>query len=98
MIQELKNAGVTFKSDASQNTLVSSKLEDCLIVISGVFSVPRNEIKSLIVANGGKCVSSLSGKTTYLLAGDNPGPEKIKKAEKLGTRIINEDVFRNLIS
>jgi len=98
MIKELKNAGVTFKSATSQNTLVSSKLEDCLIVISGVFSVPRSEIKSLIVANGGKCVSSLSGKTTYLLAGDNPGPEKIKKAEKIGTRIINEDVFRNLIS
>ena len=55
-------------------------------------------MKALIVAYGGKNSGSISGKTAFLLAGDKPGPEKIKKAESLGVSIISEDEFRSMIS
>jgi DNA ligase (NAD+) len=54
-------------------------------------------MKALIVAHGGKNSGSISGKTTYLLAGEKPGPEKIKKAEALGVEIIDEARFRTII-
>ena len=54
-------------------------------------------MKALIVAHGGKNSGSISGKTTYLLAGEKPGPEKIKKAESLGVQIISESDFRSII-
>jgi DNA ligase (NAD+) len=54
-------------------------------------------MKALIVAHGGKSSGSIRGKTAYLLAGEKPGPEKIKKAESLGVSIINENEFRELI-
>ena len=67
------------------------------IVISGNFSVSRDEMKAMIERNGGKNSSSVSGKTTYLLAGSKPGPEKIKKAGELGIRVIGEDEFYALL-
>ena len=69
-----------------------------MIVITGNYSIPRDKMKSLIEANGGKNSSSVSGKTDYLLAGEKPGPEKIKKAESLGIRIISESEFMDMIS
>ena len=68
-----------------------------VIVSAGKFSVFRDEMKRLIEANGGKNSSSVSGKTSYLLAGSKPGPEKMKKAEDLGVLIISEEEFRNML-
>ena len=67
------------------------------IVISGNFSISRDEIKKLIEVNGGKNSGSISAKTSFLLAGEKPGPEKIKKAEALGVKIITEEEFRAMI-
>lgn len=96
-IKLLKDAGLNFKEKSAGNRL-SEKLAGCTVVVSGNFSRPRDEIKAMIVAHGGKYAASVSGKTTYLLAGEKAGPEKLKKAEKSGTRIIDEEEFYNLIN
>ena len=96
IIEKLKAAGLKLEMEAKKEAL-SSRLEGKTIVISGNFSVSRDEIKELIKAHGGKNSGSVSGKTTYLLAGEKPGPEKIKKAESLGVEIIDESVFREII-
>jgi DNA ligase (NAD+) len=75
----------------------SDALAGKTIVISGNFSVSRDEMKALIEANGGKNSGSVSGKTAFLLAGSKPGPEKIKKAESLGVPILDEEAFRKLL-
>jgi len=67
------------------------------IVISGVFSKhSRDEYKEIIERNGGRNSSSISGSTSFILAGDNMGPSKREKAEKLGIKIISEDEFLNM--
>jgi DNA ligase (NAD+) len=95
-IDRLKLAGLKFEADQSQH-IVSDKLAGKTIVISGNFSVSRDDMKSLITSHGGKNSGSVSGKTSYLLAGEKPGPEKIKKAESLGVEIIDEQKFREMI-
>jgi DNA ligase (NAD+) len=75
----------------------SEALAGKTIVISGNFTVSRDEMKALIEANGGKNSGSVSGKTSFLLAGSKPGPEKIKKAESLGIPILDEEAFRRLL-
>lgn len=94
-IERLKAAGIRFSMEAK--TAASDALAGKTIVISGNFSVSRDEMKRLIEANGGKNSSSVSGKTSYLLAGIKPGPEKMKKAGDLGVRIISEEEFRNML-
>ena len=94
-IDRLKVAGIRFSMEAK--AAVSDALAGKTIVISGNFSVSREEMKRLIEANGGKNSSSVSGKTSYLLAGGKPGPEKIKKAGELGVSIISEEEFRNML-
>ena len=69
---------------------LSATLEGMTIVISGNFSISRDDMKALIAAHGGKNSGSISKKTTYLLAGEKAGPEKLKKAEALGVEVINE--------
>ena len=95
-ISRLKSAGLKFASESRQQKL-SSSLEGKNIVISGNFSVSRDDMKALITAHGGKSSGSVSGKTSYLLAGEKPGPEKIRKAESLGVEIIDEQKFREMI-
>ncbi len=95
-IGRLKAAGLKFEAEASQQKL-SDRLAGKTIVISGNFSVSRDDMKALIIAHGGKSSGSISGKTSYLLAGEKPGPEKIKKAESLGVEIIDEQKFREII-
>ena len=95
-IDRLKLAGLKFEADQSQH-IVSDKLAGKTIVISGNFSVSRDDMKALITSHGGKNSGSVSGKTSYLLAGEKPGPEKIKKAESLGVEIIDEQKFREMI-
>ena len=96
IIGRLKAAGLKFEMDAPAQKL-SATLEGKTIVISGNFSISRDDMKALIVAHGGKNSGSISGKTAYLLAGEKPGPEKIKKAETLGVSIISENDFHELI-
>ena len=95
-IEKLKKAGLKMAVEDGEGK-VSDILTGKTIVISGNFSVSREEIKALITANGGKNSSSISGKTSYLLAGEKPGPEKIKKAENLGIVIIGEREFMAML-
>jgi len=95
VICRLKEAGLKFETDQT-HTSVSDRLSGKTIVISGNFSIPRDEMKALIVAHGGKNSGSISSRTSYLLAGDKPGPEKLKKAEALGVEIINESRFMEI--
>ncbi len=98
VIDRLKSYGLQFELSEEQLQSTTDKLGGKSFVISGVFQKhSRDELKDLIEKNGGKNTGSISGKTNYLLAGDNMGPEKLKKAEKLGVTIITEDEFLNLI-
>lgn len=98
IIERLKNKGLKFELSEEQLAATSDKLKDKTFVISGVFAkFSRDDLKKLIEQNGGKNVGSVSGKTSYLLAGENMGPEKLKKAEKLGVKIISEDDFAKMI-
>ena len=97
IISRLKAAGLQFAMGKAQEKL-SNELEGKTIVISGNFSISRDDMKALILAHGGKNSGSISGKTSYLLAGEKAGPEKLKKAESLGIRVISEKEFMNMIS
>ncbi len=87
----LKKEGLQFELSEAQLANRTEKLKELTFVISGVFSRSRDEIKAIIEQNGGKNTGSVSAKTSYLVAGDNMGPEKRKKAEKAGVKIISED-------
>ena len=91
-IDRLKAAGLRFEVEKEAEAL-SEALKGKTIVISGNFSISRDEMKALIAAHGGKNSGSVSGKTAFLLAGEKAGPEKLKKAEGLGVRIITEKEF-----
>lgn len=95
-IQRLKADGLKMSMEAPAQNL-SAALTGKTIVISGNFSISRDELKELIALHGGKNSGSLSGKTSYLLAGSKPGPEKMKKAEQLGIPVINEEEFRSML-
>ncbi|HZX74519.1 MAG TPA: NAD-dependent DNA ligase LigA, partial [Cyclobacteriaceae bacterium] len=97
-IQRLKEAGLHFESDEKEPEKVSEVLAGKSFVISGTFEkYERDQLKDLIVAHGGKVLSSVSGKLDYLLAGDNMGPAKLEKAEKLGVKIISEAEFDKML-
>ena len=97
ILDKLINAGLQMKAGEKALTRLSEKLAGKTIVISGVFSVSRDEIKAIIENHGGKNVSSVSAKTSYLLAGSNPGPDKMAKAQKLGIGIISESDLKILL-
>lgn len=94
LLQRLKAAGLTFTQ--REVVLASDKLAGSTWVITGTLSQPREEIADTIRANGGKVSGSVSGKTTYLLAGEEAG-SKIDKAAKLGVQVIDEAKFREMI-
>ncbi len=94
-INRLKEAGLRFSVE--EKTVSSEALAGKTIVVSGNFSISRDDVKRLIESNGGKNASSVSSRTTYLLAGSKPGPEKVKKAGELGVRIISEAEFMDMI-
>ncbi len=97
LIKKLKNNELQFQSN-TEITTQSTKLEGLTFVISGVFrKFSRDDLKTSIEQNGGKVVGSVSGKTSYLIAGENMGPEKLNKAQKLGIKIIDEIEFENMI-
>ena len=99
MVNRLKEYGLRMEISEEAMASQTQKLEGLTIVISGTFSKhSRDEYKTLIERNGGKNSSSVSGKTDYILAGDNMGPAKLEKARKLGVKIIHEEEFLEMIS
>lgn len=97
IVSRLRSAGLQMEA-TEETTPVSDKLAGQSVVISGTFAHhSRDEYKSLIEANGGKNVGSVSKKTSFILAGENMGPEKLKKAEALGIRLVGEEEFLQMI-
>lgn len=95
-IKRLREFGLNFEIGQRQ-AAVSEALKGMTIVISGNFSVSREEIKDIISRNGGKNSSSVSSKTSFLLAGSKPGPEKLHKCEELGIKVLSESEFRAML-
>ncbi|MDD6783421.1 MAG: NAD-dependent DNA ligase LigA [Prevotellaceae bacterium] len=97
IINRLCQYGLNFKTE-QQTTPQNDTLKNQNIVISGTFTHhSREEYKNIIEAHGGKNSSSISAKTSFILAGDNMGPSKLEKAQKLSIKIINEEEFLDLI-
>ena len=98
IVDRLRRYGLQMQLSEEQLTGGSDVLAGKSIVISGVFAKhSRDEYKAMIEQNGGKNVGSISGKTSFILAGDNMGPSKLQKAEKLGVPIVDEDTFLNML-
>ena len=99
IINRLREAGVQMESQEEEQVPQSDLLQGKSIVVSGVFSLhSRDEYKAMIEANGGKNVGSVSKKTNFILAGENMGPEKRKKAEALGVSILTEEEFLQMLN
>ena len=99
LVNRLKEYGLQMSVAEEVLANRSEKLKGLSIVISGTFAKhSRDEYKAMIEQHGGKNSGSVSGKTDYILAGDNMGPAKLEKAAKLGVKIINEDEFLNMIA
>jgi len=90
---KLREAGIQFQIKEDSEKRISNILEGKNIVVSGVFSIPRDTMKQKIEMHGGKNLSSISKNTDFIVAGENMGPEKRKKAEKLNIPILNEEEF-----
>ncbi len=98
LVARLRAAGLQFQLSEEELSSHSDKLEGKVIVISGVFARhSRDEYKALIEKNGGKNVGSISNKTSFILAGENMGPSKREKAQKLGVPLVGEDEFLALL-
>jgi DNA ligase (NAD+) len=98
IVLKLKECGLQMQIDESKNVILSDKLKDKTIVVSGSFAnFSRDGIKDQIIKHGGKVASSISGNTSLVVAGDKMGPEKLKKAEKLNVTVMSEEEFITLI-
>ena len=97
-LERLKGAGLQMETDSSNKVVESEILKGKTIVISGNFSISRDDMKALIERHSGKVGSSISGNTTYMVAGEKCGPSKLEKATKLGIEIISEDEFHNIVN
>ena len=95
IIRRLREAGLQFETAARE--LTSETLVGKSFVVSGRFSRSRDEMKALIEAHGGKNLAAVSGNVDYIVAGENMGPAKLKKAGKLGIRILSEEEFLRMI-
>lgn len=99
LIAALRNSGIQLASDETAETTLSDKLLGKKIVVSGVFEhFSRDQIKEVIEQHGGENVGSVSAKTDLIVAGNNMGPAKLEKAQKLGIQVMNEEEFIHLIS
>ncbi len=99
IIQRLQNQGLQFELAAEENKVERDLFKGASFVVSGVFSsFSRDELKEKIEALGGKNVSAISAKTNYVLAGENMGPSKLEKAQKLNITILSEQDFLNMIN
>lgn len=98
IIERLREAGVTMAMKRDDSVERSTRLEEKSIVVSGVFSLhSRDEYKEMIENNGGKNVGSVSKKTSFILAGENMGPSKLEKAQKLGVPVVSEQEFLDML-
>ncbi len=97
ILMRLRDAGLQFELNKEENLPVSQTLAGKSIVVSGVFSIPRDTVKELVEKHGGKNVSSISKNTAFVLAGEKMGPEKRKKADSLGIPIVSEEEFYAMI-
>lgn len=99
LVERLRQAGLKLEADEEDLSGHTDRLQGKSIVISGVFALhSRDEYKDLIEKHGGKNVGSISKKTSFILAGDNMGPSKLEKAQKLGIPIIDENEFLSMIA
>ena len=97
-IERLKKAGLQFESSEKEPEKISDVLGGKSFVVSGTFQhYERDEIKDVIIAHGGRVLTGVSGKLDYLVAGENMGPSKREKAEKLGVKIISEGEFQKML-
>ncbi len=96
IIERLRAAGLRF--EAEERKTASDALAGKSFVVSGKFTISRDELKRIIEEHGGRNVAAVSGSVDYLIAGDKMGPEKRKKAEKLGVKMLSEEEFMALIS
>lgn len=98
LLQRLEDAGLNFKTEPKKDVVEDGKLKGLSVVISGTFNrISRNDLKELVVEQGGKNVSSVSSKTDLIIAGEKMGPAKLEKAKELGIKIVNEDEFFHLL-
>ncbi len=98
IVNRLRNYGLKMSLSETLTAVASNRLAGQSIVISGVFEHhSRDEYKLMIEQHGGKNVGSISAKTSFILAGENMGPSKLEKANKLGVRIISEDKFLEML-
>lgn len=97
-IKALEAAGVQMSIDESENVVVSEILLGKTVVISGNFSISREDMKKYIESHSGKVGSSISGNTDYMVAGEKCGPSKMEKAAKLGVTVLSEEEFYGLIN
>ena len=99
LVERLRQAGLKLEADEEDLSGHTDRLQGKSIVISGVFALhSRDEYKDLIEKHGGKNVGSISKKTSFILAGDNMGPSKLEKAQKLGIPIVDENEFLSMIA
>jgi DNA ligase (NAD+) len=98
MVLHLKEAGLQMEVVYDPNEVRSNKLEGKTFLVSGTFSMSRDDLKKMIERNGGKNVGSISKSLNYLIAGDKMGPEKLKKATDLGISMIGEAEFLGMIA
>ncbi len=97
-VERLRKAGLQFQSSEIEPEKISDILANKSFVISGTFEhYERDQLKDIILAHGGRVLSGVSGKLDYLLAGENMGPSKLEKAEKLGVKIISEPEFQKML-
>lgn len=98
LLDRLKKSGLQFESKFQKNKLNSKKLNGYKFIISGVFKdYTRDQLKQFIIENDGQIVSSISNKTSYIIAGEKIGPSKLKRAQNFNTPIINETQFIKMI-
>jgi DNA ligase (NAD+) len=97
-VERLRKAGLQFQSSEKEPEKISAILANKSFVISGTFEhYERDQLNDIILAHGGRVLSGVSGKLDYLLAGENMGPSKLEKAEKLGVKIISESEFEKML-
>jgi len=94
ILERLKKVGIQLEMAETDSSMISNVLEGKIFVVSGVFEkFSRDDLKKTIEDNGGKVGSSISAKTSFVIAGDNMGPAKLEKANQLHIPIITEDEF-----
>jgi DNA ligase (NAD+) len=96
-LTQLKNSGLQLAIKEEEGLERSNKLQDKKFLVSGTFSMSRDDLKAIIERHGGKIVGSISKSLDYLIAGEKMGPEKLKKATDLNIKIISENEFKAML-